>query len=74
MKKTLIFRYAWTILISAAAAVAIDATVNFDDYRQAFNKGRGRTETYTRTRDQQAVPVVVAKIGGALYTIIFGDR
>lgn len=75
MKKMLIFRrYAWTILISACAALAIDAAVNFDEYRQAFNKGRGHTEAYARTNDRPTVPSIVAKLGETVFTLIFGDR
>lgn len=75
MKKSLILRrYALTIAASAMAAVAIDAAVNFDEYRQAFNKARGKTEVLTRSDDRPAVPAVVARIGGIVYALIFGER
>lgn len=65
-------RYAVTIALSVLAAFTIDAAINFDECRQAFNRGRGKVETFSRSEQGLAIPAVIARISGTAYTLLFG--
>ncbi len=59
--------YLRTILLSALAALVIDAIINFEDYKRGWHAGLNQENVREHTTSKDKIPVEIGKVASMAF-------